>query len=321
MSFIIKMSLTKQDYALLAQLDTNARQTYLQLGRKLRMNKDTVKYRMERLKKLGIIQGYYTEINTQLLGYTVYRFYIKLQNVTADVKNSIFQWLVQQKETFFVSEIVGHWDIAILFWAKDILEAEQFWEKYKVHYVKYTQSHLLSIFTKLHIFPRKYLGSKPDAAYVTKISNIPRLDKIDYAILEELASNARASFVDIALKLKTTAKRIAYRVRKLQKSNVILWYRAKLNYQKLGKQYFKLDLFLNDVTHLKSFHAFAFNHPNIIYINQTLGCSDFEPDVEIESFEKLTELLNELSALFPGTVRDYTYFQIIKVHKIHYFPL
>lgn len=315
------MSLSNQDYALLAQLDTNARQTYLQLGRKLRMNKDTVKYRMERLKKLGIIQGYYTEINTQLLGYTVYRSYIKLQNATAEIKNGIFQWLVQQKETFFVAEIVGHWDIAVLFWAKDILEAEQFWSKYKAHYVQYTQHHLLSIFMKLHIFPRKYLGSKPDVVYVAKIGPIPRLDKIDHIILNELASNARVSFVDIALKLETTAKRIAYRARKLEKSKVILWYRVKLDYQKLGKQYFKLDLFLNDVTHMKSFYQFAYDHPNIIYINQTLGCSDFEPDVEIESFEKLTELLNELSQLFPGTVRDYTYFQILKVHKISYCPL
>lgn len=315
------MSLSKQDYALLAQLDTNARQTYLQLGKKLRMNKDTVKYRMERLKKLGIIQSYYTELNTRLLGYTIYRFYIKLQNVSSTAKNKIFEWIVQQKETFFVAEIVGRWDIAVLFWAKDILGAEQFWNNYKEQYVKYTQSHLFSIFTKLHIFPKKYLGSKPDAAIVTKTSNNPQLDNMDYAILEELSSNARVSFVDIALKLKTTAKRIAYRVRKLEKIKVILWYRAKFNYLKLNKQYFKVDMFLNDTAHLKAFYEFAYNHPNIIYINQTLGCSDFEFDVEIESFEKLTEIMNEFSALFPGAVRDYTYFQIIKVHKIHYFPL
>ena len=320
MSFIITMSLSKQDYALLAQLDTNARQTYIQLGKKLRMNKDTVKYRMERLQKLGIIQGYYTELNTQLLGYTIYRVYIKLQNTKPSTRHSIFEWICNQKETFYVAEIIGHWDIAVLFWAKDITEAEQFWNNYKSLYVQHTQHSLLSIFTKLHIFPRKYLGSKPDVVRVEPKS-IPSLDKIDYIILQELASNSRASFVDIALKLKTTAKRIVYRVRKIEKEHVNLWYRAKLNYLKLQKHYFKVDMFLNDTTHLKSLYQFVFDNPNVIYINQTLGCSDFEFDVEIESFEELTSLLNKMSSLFPNTIRDYTYFQILKVHKIHYFPL
>ena len=314
------MSLSKQDIALLAQLDTDARQTYVQLGKKLRMNKDTVKYQMERLQKAGIVQGYYTELNTRLLGYTIYRIYIKLQNTKSSTRNSIFEWICKQKETFYVAEIIGHWDIAVLFWAKDIMQAELFWNKYKSLYVQHTQHSLLSIFTKLHIFPRKYLGSKLSVVRVEPHTSTPTLDKIDHIILQELASNSRASFVAIALKLKTTAKRIAYRVRKMEKEHVILWYRAKLNYLKLHKQYFKVDMFLNDTTHLKSFYQFAFDNPNITYINQTLGCSDFEFDVEIESFEELTSLISKLSSLFPNAIRDFTYFQILKVHKINYFP-
>jgi Lrp/AsnC family leucine-responsive transcriptional regulator len=313
------MSLSKQDYALLAQLDTDARQTYLQLGRKLRMNKDTVKYRMERMQKLGIIQGYYTEINTKRLGYTIYRFYVKLQNLNAESKQRLIGWFVQRKETFYISEIVGPWDLAVLVLAKNHEELEQFWNAFKMVFRQYLQQYLLSTFTRLHIFPRKYLSTKPEAHYIEESKETVKIDELDKKILALITPDARLSLVDIALKLNTTAKVIGYRMRRLEKQKIILQYRAKIDYTKLGKGYYKIDMNVNDVSKLKSLHQFAYQHPDIIYINQTLGSTDFEFDVEIESFERLMKLISEIAEKF--SVRDYFYFQILKVHKISYFPL
>jgi DNA-binding Lrp family transcriptional regulator len=74
------------------------------------------------------------------------------------------------------------------------------------------------------------LGSKPDAVYVEKNKINIKFDKLDIKILKLLASKARMSFIDIAAKLKTTAKIVAYRVRKLEKQKIILKYRTKINY-------------------------------------------------------------------------------------------
>ncbi|MBI2546139.1 AsnC family transcriptional regulator [Candidatus Woesearchaeota archaeon] len=314
------MGLDKKDTQLLAELDTNSRQTYQELGRKLRLSKDAVKYRMERLEKLGIIEGYYTEINTMQLGYTIYRLYFKLQNIDEKKKKEMIAWFVSRKETFYVVEIVGQWDIDILMWVKSNVMLEQFWRDFKMMYRKYVQNYLLSIYTRLQIFPRKYLGNKAETVYIKETADIVKIDYIDTEILRQLASDARLNFVDIALKLKTTAKIVAYRVRKLERQGIILKYRAKLNYTLLGRGYYKLEVNLNDITKLKSFYYFAFMHKDFTHINETLGSTDFEGDIEIESFEKLTEIISQLQAQFPGTVRDYFYFQIFKVYKINFFP-
>jgi Lrp/AsnC family leucine-responsive transcriptional regulator len=146
-----------------------------------------------------------------------------------------------------------------------------------------------------------------------------KIDELDKKILALITPDARLSLVDIALKLNTTAKVIGYRMRRLEKQKIILQYRAKIDYTKLGKGYYKIDMNVNDVSKLKSLHQFAYQHPDIIYINQTLGSTDFEFDVEIESFERLMKLISEIAEKF--SVRDYFYFQILKVHKISYFPL
>lgn len=319
MVFFIKMKLDAHDTKLLAELDSNARQTYLQLGRKLRLSKDAVKYRMERLEKTGVIDGYYTEINTKQLGYTAYRFYLKLQNLDKQKKQHVIDWFVKRRETFFIAEVIGPWDLSVLVWAEDHESLEALWNEFKKNYCHHLQRYLLSIFTRLHIFPRKYLGSKPHAVYVQDEQKA-ELDNIDKKILGLLSAHARLGFVDIANQIKTSAKVIAYRVRGLEKQGVILKYRAKINYSLLGKEYFKVDMNLNDTSKMNSFHQFAYLHPNIIYINQTLGATDFEFDVETESFEKLTEIIAQFQENFPGTVRDYFYFQILKVHKVNYFP-
>jgi excinuclease UvrABC helicase subunit UvrB len=73
---------------------------------------------------------------------------------------------VQRKETFYISEIVGPWDLAVLVLAKNHEELEQFWNAFKMVFRQYLQQYLLSTFTRLHIFPRKYLSTKPEAHYI-----------------------------------------------------------------------------------------------------------------------------------------------------------
>ena len=315
-----KMNLDKKDRDLLAELDSNSRQTYLQIGKKLRLSKDTVKYRIERLEKTGIIEGDYAEINTKQLGYTIYRFYLKLQDLDANKKKALIDWLAKRRETFFIAEVIGPWDLSVLIWAKDYGELETFWNAFKQRYRHYLQTYLLSIFIKLHIFPRKYLGIKLTTATVEETQEKTKIDALDRKILRIIADHARLSFVETAQKINTNAKIAVYRLRRLEKENIILQYRTKINYALLGKQYFKVDINLNDTSRIKALHQFAFQHPAITYINQTLGATDFEFDAELDSFEKLTELINQIQEKFPGLIRDYSYFQILKVHKIKYWP-
>ncbi|MDR5589631.1 Lrp/AsnC family transcriptional regulator [Christiangramia sp. SM2212] len=62
------------------------------------------------------------------------------------------------------------------------------------------------------------------------------LDKLNWAILEELQKNARASFSEIGRKVGLTSPAVAERVKKMEDSGVISSYKVNLSHQKTGYQ-------------------------------------------------------------------------------------
>ncbi len=57
------------DTKILQQLTRNARQSYRQIARKLRVSTGTVLTRIRRLEEMGIIRGYTIMLDTEKLGY------------------------------------------------------------------------------------------------------------------------------------------------------------------------------------------------------------------------------------------------------------
>ncbi|SDS04593.1 Lrp/AsnC family transcriptional regulator [Gramella sp. MAR_2010_147] len=62
------------------------------------------------------------------------------------------------------------------------------------------------------------------------------LDKLNWAILEELQKNARSSFSEIGRKVGLTSPAVAERVKKMEDAGVISSYKVNLSHQKTGYQ-------------------------------------------------------------------------------------
>lgn len=62
------------------------------------------------------------------------------------------------------------------------------------------------------------------------------MDKLNWAILEELQKNARVSFSEIGRKIGLTSPAVAERVRKMEDSGIINSYKVNLSHQKTGYQ-------------------------------------------------------------------------------------
>ena len=61
---------------ILYHLDLNCRQSFTQIGKKVGLSKELVKYRVLRMEEEGIITGYWTCIDSYRFGYQVYRYYL-----------------------------------------------------------------------------------------------------------------------------------------------------------------------------------------------------------------------------------------------------
>jgi len=145
-------------------------------------------------------------------------------------------------------------------------------------------------------------------------------DETDIRILSYISLHARMPVLEIAKKTGIPATTVTYRIRNLEKNNVIVAYRAIIDYHKVGMEYYKVDLILEDLSIIPGLHEYIQQHPNIIYRDMTVGGSDFEFDLEIESQERFYEIIEDIRSKFPKKIRSYFYYKAIKIYKYSFFP-
>jgi DNA-binding Lrp family transcriptional regulator len=93
----------------------------------------------------GIIQGFWTQIDSYKLGYNVFRYYIVLQYATPKIKDEIIHHLVNYKNTWVVGSIKGIYDLVAVIWVKSIPEFYKFWDETNDKYGDYFAEKIFSI--------------------------------------------------------------------------------------------------------------------------------------------------------------------------------
>jgi hypothetical protein len=92
---IVKLDL--KDRKLLRELDRNCRQSNSEIGKKIRLNKNTVNYKIKRLENEGVLSSYYAVIDNSKLGYFSFRSYLKFFNTTPEDEENIINWLKEDE--------------------------------------------------------------------------------------------------------------------------------------------------------------------------------------------------------------------------------
>ena len=314
------------DRRTLSELDKDARISYSELGKKIRVAKETVKYRIMQLQKQGIIRGFYTVINFSRLGFILNRLYIRLQNTNPTVEKEITDYLIKSKNVAVFYRINGAYHLALGVWARDNQEHEQFWLDVKNRFGEYLSDYHLSLMTEYIEFSRLYLlnengeeGEKTHFYTISK-SEPEKLDELDFKLLNFLSNNARASLVEIAKRLDVSIVTVRYRLKNLTNKKIIIGFRTIFDLNNLGKEYYKVDLWLKKFEKEKEVRQHILSHPNVIYTEHTLVTSDIEFDVEVENFGKFIEIMDSFKAKFPEEIRDYTYYSLIRNYKTSYAP-
>ncbi len=312
------------DRKILSELDKDARISYSELGKRIRVAKETVKYRINHLQQRGIISGFYTVLNFSKLGFTMYRNYIRLQNTSPSIEEEINDYLANSKNVAIFYRTNGPFHIALAIWAKSLWEYEQFWLDFKNKFGEYLADYHLSVMVEYLEFTRLYLlpsQSNEKLTFTTIIKTEPeRLDELDFKLLAFLSDNARASLVEIAKKLDISVVTARYRLKNLVNKKIIIGFRPIFNLRALGREYYKVDLWFRKFGRANEITQHILSHPDVIYTERSLITSDFEFDVEIENFEKFMEMMDSFKAKFPEDIRSYKYYSLVKNYKTNYAP-
>lgn len=317
------LKLDHKDHHLLFELDRNSRQSINDLAKKTKLSRDVVAYRMKRLEEEGLIKKYITIIDFSKFLHHIIRLYLKLQNTTPEIEEQMIQFFVEHKNTLTIYKIDGEYDVAVGFLVKDLHTYQQSWEAFLTKFHPYIAAKNVSVFLDYVHYHRNYLVEKKlqDYTPLSTGSFVPfEYDQKDIQLLNAIKENARITLLELAQKLKMTPTGVKYKLRNLEKNKVIVAYKLLLDTAKLGYEYYKVDLELEDISIIPALKEYITRHPNIIYRNIAVGGSDFEFDCELKSQDDFYRLMDEIKSLFPRKIRRYVYFKARKIYKYSYFP-
>mgnify|MGYP000094311830 CR=1 FL=1 len=89
------MTLNKRDQKLLKILDLDARQSNIQIAKKLKISKNVVNYNIKRLEDEKLIKGYNTLVNASKLGYFFFRVYVDFYERDINVDDELIKYFMK----------------------------------------------------------------------------------------------------------------------------------------------------------------------------------------------------------------------------------
>jgi Lrp/AsnC family transcriptional regulator, leucine-responsive regulatory protein len=304
------MDLDVKDKKILAELDLNARASYQEIGKKARLSKETVIYRMKNLEKKRIIERYTTLVNFSKLGYTGYGIYNRFQNVNEELKKEIIEYLAKIPELYWIALIGGKYDIVIGIMAKSVYHFNTIYYEILTKYGSYLVDNSIAVRTELRQNKRGYLtGQKNELSnppFFGKEPEIDSLDELDSKILSLLSNNARISIVELAKIIRKPASTIALRIKNLEKRKIIQGYTTYIKSQNYGMQSYRLLLSLKNMGERvrNDLFLYANSNPCMILAIETVGQWNFEITLEVKFQEELQKEISKLRTEFNDIIKN-----------------
>jgi Lrp/AsnC family transcriptional regulator for asnA, asnC and gidA len=320
-AYFRSLGLDSKDLKIMFELDCNSRQSNASIGKKVRLDKGVVAYRINNLIKKGFIERFYALIDSGKLGFKGYRIYLKWQFVNEKTKNEIIAYLKKVPFTWWIGEISGEWSLGFVVWVKEFSKFERFWFEFLSKYQKNIQKKEFAIYSKLYncnyafLSPEKVLEHK---CLATGKEGKEKITKAEEKILEIISDNARMPTVEIAKKTKLSVSGVKAALKKLQQKEIIKGFRTHFNDEKLGYSLYKINFYLNDLENYNKMAEMSIAEPKVIYVPQSIGFAEFEVEIMEKNINGLEDFIKKITGKYSDSIREYNYFAFTKVHKIKY---
>ena len=312
------------DKKLLYALDTDCRQSASQLGRKLKIHRNVVLYRINKLEKEGIIRGYFTEIDIKKLGYHSFRILLKLGNYTTVERERLITFVNTCKEVMWFMECEGRWNLDIVTGWKTTSAFEEFHEKLHNQFNSIIEEEEIGMLMQIEHFLKDYfITSKrvtnPHRAFEEKEVST---DEKDYAILRIVAEHATIRIVELAQKTKMSINTVKDRLKRLEKEKIIFGYRPFIDTQATGYSYYKIFVTLKnyDEKMLLSFKTFFKTNPHTVYLTKYITGATLDIEIHLPNNAALQKLEEEARKQYGKIIKDWQVLRFTKEHAYRYIP-
>lgn len=314
-----------KDKKIMGELFRNARASYSEIAKNVRLSKESVNYRVNRLMENGIVTGFNTVIDVKRIGWELFFASVRLRNIDTKTEKEILSALSSHPNVAWVIKCIGSVDIKMKILAKNIAELTTIVKHmaaiYKLHFNDYE----IQVITQERAVPFAFLygsSSGKEIYSLHKQREMVEVTPVDLKLLQVLSNNARMPLTEIAQKIKISRDLLQYRLSRLEKTGVILKYRPDVWPKKLGYNWYLLSLSVGELQRQvqNQLESLFLTHPNVTYFYTTIGTSDIEVELRVKTSKKLSEILLEVRSILKDTLKRHEIQIILQEYKYTYFP-
>ena len=316
-----EFKLDEKDKKIILELQINSRASFSYIGKRVKLPKSVVAYRVKRMVDSGFIPLFCTVFDKSKLGYIRARLFLKLHNFNKNIENRMISFLKKQKGMFFIASLNGCYDFHISFVVKDMNELNKVYSEIIYKFNKYLLEKELSIPLKTYYSSFHYVfgeeGQKdPHKRAVSKKFKITQTD-ID--IIDIINQNSRTSILDISEKLKITPKTANSRIKELIKNKIIQKFKIRINHSMLGYHHFHTFINLSNINQDEENKLVEFinSFKSTIKVLKGTGKYDLEFESILKSHFELYEILTKIKNKFREKIQNTDIALICKIYEIN----
>lgn len=300
----MSIKIDKIDKRILFELDKNARIADTTLAKLVGKSKVSVRYRIDKLQKQGVIRGFTIWIDPTKLGFTSAKLYLNLANKPEE-KEEFIDFVTKDRRLIWLGIAEGAWNAGLTFF---VPSNEEFFDLKNEIFSKFKSLILDSqtgILIDVNSCNKTFLYDT-QASWTTFFDKLDdyQLEEIEKCILRELFDNGRINVVDIARKHHSTIDIVRSRMKKLEEKKVIIRYLARIDYNKLGYEFFKTFLYFRNLTKSDEnrLREYCRMQPKIIHLIRQISPWDIELEIICEGFTEYNKIISSLTRKFSNVI-------------------
>jgi len=281
-----RIVLDAKDKHIIALKSINARMPISAISKQLRLSRDAVKYRIDRMEKEHVLVGSRSIVNIKKLGYSSYHVFFQIHFASNQKEKEFIEILKSHPNVNAVIKYRGKWDYEVAIMVKDPVEFDTVFKQItsKIEIIQDYEILVLldtfasKIYPEYPIDKQKFILSykKNDSSFIKdfqKREQTYKIDEKDKKLIKILASNANVPFLELSKKLNLSDDAIIYRIRKLVRNQFFAAFIPVVDYSSLGLSIQAALFKLHNLSPEKEKHFTNYlkAHKNIIWGVRTIG--------------------------------------------------
>ncbi len=315
------VKLDVKDRRIISLLDENSRQSDTKIGKEIRKSPQFVRYRINQLIMNGVIIGNNAVVDYDKLGLRKFLAYVKFENIYPELLDQIALFFAGKEECHSIMELDGNYDLAVSFLLKDASAFSKIWDEFKAQYCNCIDTYKMLIVHGYELYPQRFLYSSEAEKYplvITQRDIRCTLDKADREIINTLSEDSRTHLVQISLKGQMTSTAVAARIKKLEKTGIILGYKTSIRYRRIGYVSFLVEIMLDDMSIRRGLIEYIKNHDGLSEFYSTFNGADLEFRFIAQDQTEFLAIMQKTLNRFKGKIRQFSYSTVVKSHKSRY---